>query len=69
MFVGYFIIWWECDGFKVEKMSKYWNMFIWMDWVSGFKNCKIFYKLNNNYEKCVGFFFVDGYDLIIKIIY
>lgn len=67
--VGYFIIRRECDGFKAEKMSKYWNMFIWMDWVSGSKNCKILHKLNNNHEKRVGPFPVDGYDPITKTIY
>lgn len=62
--VGYFIIRRESDKFKAEKMSKYWNMFIWMDWISDSKNCKILHKLNNNHEKRVGPFPVDGYDPI-----
>lgn len=67
--VGYFIIRRESDKFKAEKMSKYWNMFIWMDWISDSKNCKILHKLNNNHEKRVGPFPVDGYDPITKTIY
>lgn len=67
--VGYFIIRRESDKFKAEKMSKYSNMFIWMDWISDSKNCKILHKLNNNHEKRVGPFPVDGYDPITKTIY
>lgn len=67
--VGYFIIRRESDKFKAEKMSKYWNMFIWMDWISDSNNCKILHKLNNNHEKRVGPFPVDGYDPITKTIY
>lgn len=69
MFVGYFVIRCESNKFKVEKKIKYYNMYIWMNWLIEIYGYKILYKLNNNCEKWIGLFLVDGYDFFIKIVY
>lgn len=67
--VGYFVIRRESNKFKAEKKTKYYNMYIWMNWLIETHGYKILHKLNNNREKRIGPFPVDGYDPFTKTVY
>lgn len=57
------------EGFKLEDRDKNIKMYQWMNYLIKYKGKDIKYVWNDGGEKWVGFYFVDGYDGNINMIY